>query len=62
MTILHGLRGIGGEYEGGTILDPDEGRSYRCSVRLLEDGRKLEVRGYVGISFFGRTQTWMRRD
>ena len=60
MTILRGLRGLGGEYDGGTILDPDEGRTYRCSARLLDGGRKLEVRGYVGVPFFGRTQIWVR--
>ncbi len=62
MTILRGLRSLGGEYGGGTILDPDEGRTYRCSARLLDGGRTLEVRGYVGISLFGRTQTWARAD
>jgi uncharacterized protein (DUF2147 family) len=62
MTILRGLRDLGGKYDGGTILDPDEGRTYRCSARLLDGGRKLELRGYVGISFFGRTQTWARWD
>jgi len=62
MTILRGLRGLGGEYDGGTILDPDEGRTYRCSTRLLDGGRKLEVRGYVGISLIGRTQVWARAE
>ncbi len=62
MTILRGLRRFGGQYDGGTILDPDEGRTYRCSARLLDGGRKLEVRGYVGVSFFGRTQIWARVD
>jgi uncharacterized protein (DUF2147 family) len=62
MTILRGLRGAGGEYDSGTILDPDEGRTYRCSARLLDGGRRLELRGYVGISLFGRTQIWARED
>jgi uncharacterized protein (DUF2147 family) len=62
MTILRGLRGLGSEYDGGTILDPDEGRTYRCGARLLDGGRKLELRAYVGISLFGRTQTWARGD
>jgi uncharacterized protein (DUF2147 family) len=54
MQILRGQRGE------GEILDPDEGRVYRCALTLLEDGAKLEVRGYVGISLFGRSQVWLR--
>src|SRR5207237_1057156 len=50
-----------GEPSGeGEILDPDEGRVYRCTVTLIDGGAKLEVRGYVGISLFGRTQLWLR--
>jgi uncharacterized protein (DUF2147 family) len=56
MQILHGQRGE------GEILDPDEGRVYRCTLTLLEDGAKLEVRGYVGISLFGRSQVWLRAE
>lgn len=62
MTILRGLRRDGDEYSGGEILDPDDGKVYRCRMRLIQGGRKLEVRGYVGISLFGRTQTWERQD
>jgi uncharacterized protein (DUF2147 family) len=51
------LRAQGGE---GEILDPDEGRVYRCALTLLEGGAKLEVRGYVGISLLGRSQVWLR--
>jgi uncharacterized protein (DUF2147 family) len=60
MTILRGLRRDGSGYGGGTILDPDEGRTYRCTAILLDGGRKLEVRGYVGLPLLGRTQTWIR--
>jgi uncharacterized protein (DUF2147 family) len=62
MKILRGLRWDGEQYSGGEILDPDEGRFYRCSMRVTESGRVLEVRGYVGISLFGRTQTWKRQE
>jgi len=44
------------------ILDPDEGRFYRCSLRVTGGGRELEVRGYVGIPLLGRTQTWKRKE
>ena len=60
MTILRGLRWDGEQYAGGEILDPDSGTVYRCRVRAVEGGNKLEVRGYIGVSLFGRTQTWLR--
>ncbi len=58
MTILWGMRRDGDEYDGGEILDPDNGNTYRCRMRVLGD--KLDVRGYLGISLFGRSQTWVR--
>ena len=60
MTILRGLRWDGEQYAGGEILDPDSGTVYRCRVRVVEGGTKLEVRGFIGVSLFGRTQTWLR--
>ena len=51
-----------GEYRGGDILDPDTGTVYRVSMRTDDAGRKLIVRGYLGISLFGRSQTWLRAD
>jgi uncharacterized protein (DUF2147 family) len=43
----------------GTIYDPHNGKTYRCKVELLRDGR-LKIRGYFGFSLFGRTTYWMR--
>ena len=62
MTILRGLRRTAGGYQGGTILDPDEGRTYRCTIRLLDGGRRLEVLGYLGLPLLGRTQIWVREN
>ena len=62
MKILRRLRWDGEQYSGGEILDPDDGKVYRCSMRLVDGGRKLEVRGFVGIPLLGRTQTWLRAD
>ena len=65
MAILTGLRAAGGDprtWEGGEILDPDSGSVYRARVRLDESGRLLEVRGFIGVSLFGRTQTWQRAE
>lgn len=60
MTILTGLKKDGGEYSGGQILDPGNGKSYKSKMTLTEGGKKLDVRGYVGAPIFGRTQTWVR--
>ena len=62
MQILSGLRWDGEQYSGGEILDPNNGKSYRCLMRVVDGGRKLEVRGYIGISLLGRTQVWLRGD
>jgi uncharacterized protein (DUF2147 family) len=45
---------------GESDLDPDEGKIYRCTVTLKDDGRGLEIRGFIGVSLFGRTQVWTR--
>jgi len=49
-----------GVWGGGEILDPENGRTYRATLRVIEGGRKLEVRGSFGP--FGRTQTWLRAE
>lgn len=60
MTILTGLQRAGEEWTGGEILDPDTGRIYQTKLRVVDGGRKLEVRGFIGVSLLGRTQTWER--
>ena len=46
--------------EDGKILDPDSGRIYSLEGELVENGKKLRLRGYLGISALGRSQTWLR--
>ncbi|KAF0165769.1 MAG: conserved exported protein of unknown function [Rhodocyclaceae bacterium] len=59
MTILTGLKKDGDNvYAGGTILDPNNGKTYNAKVTVIEEGKKLEMRG--SILFIGRTQTWIR--
>jgi uncharacterized protein (DUF2147 family) len=60
LTLVKGMRRNGDTYEDGTIMDPRDGSVYRALMRLSPDGRKLEVRGYLGISLFGRSQVWNR--
>ena len=62
MTILWGLTKQGDEYHGGEILDPENGKVYRARIRLEDGGKKLDVRGFIGFSFFGRSQTWIREE
>ena len=62
MTFLWGLKKDGDQYGGGEILDPKNGKIYRAKMKMIEGGRKLEVRGYIGLSLFGRSQTWIRQE
>lgn len=45
---------------GGKILDPKNGKVYGCSMKVIDGGKKMNVRGFLGISALGRTQTWIR--
>jgi len=47
-------------WDGGTLLDPANGKTYKVRLTPIEDGRQLQVRGYVGAPEFGRTQIWIR--
>ena len=62
LVIIRNIQLKDGEYAGGDILDPDTGTVYRCKFRLDQDGARLIVRGYIGISLLGRSQTWQRQD
>ena len=48
------------EWEEGEILDPDNGKVYSCNLTVDASGKSLEVRGYIGFSWIGRSQTWVR--
>ncbi len=60
MEIIRGAQKAEGKdvWEGGKILDPDNGKSYTLRLTPIDGGKKLEVRGSIGP--FGRTQTWIR--
>jgi len=62
LTFMWGLTKQGDEYQGGEILDPESGKIYRAKIKLVDGGKKLEVRGFLGISLFGRSQTWLREE
>ncbi|MEC5395657.1 DUF2147 domain-containing protein [Bergeyella sp. RCAD1439] len=56
LEIIRGLSKKEAEFTGGTITDPKTGKTYKCTI--TKDGTKLNVRGYVGFSLIGRSQTW----
>ena len=60
MQIIRGAKKSDGKevWEGGKVLDPENGKTYTLKLTPLEDGKKLEVRGYIGP--FSRPQTWLR--
>jgi uncharacterized protein (DUF2147 family) len=60
MTILEGVKRNADEayWDGGTILDPNKGKTYKVRLTPKEGGKQLEVRGF--IAFFYRNQTWQR--
>lgn len=62
MMIMDGMKAKGDIYEGGHILDPDNGKVYKCKIKLDSTGKQLDVRGFIGVSLFGRSQIWMREE
>lgn len=63
MTVLKEvMKKSNNNYQGAEILDPFSGNTYRVKLTLKDEGQTLDVRGYVGVSLFGRTQTWRRAE
>ncbi|MDY7577553.1 DUF2147 domain-containing protein [Herbaspirillum sp. RTI4] len=62
MVILSGLKKEDEGYSGGQIIDPANGKTYKSKLTVTEDGKKLNVRGYIGMPLLGRTQIWVREE
>lgn len=61
LNVIHGLKHKDGDnYEDGKILDPNSGKIYSLKAKLSSNGKKLVLRGYIGIAILGRSQTWIR--
>jgi uncharacterized protein (DUF2147 family) len=60
MTIAWGLKPQGKAWGGGRILDPENGKAYAVKMTPVDAGRKLEVRGFIGVALLGWTQVWLR--
>ncbi len=61
MVILWGVKQDGEVWDGGNILDPNNGKTYKVKLSIADAGQKLKVRGYIGMPMLGRTQTWLRK-
>ncbi len=62
MIVLRDLKKDGNEWTGGTILDPANGKTYKAKIAVEDGGKKLKVRGFIGIALIGRTQYWVRAE
>jgi len=60
LVIIENIKKDGDEFNGGTIMDPENGKTYKCYLELV-DNNMLKVRGYLGFAVFGRTQYWVRK-
>lgn len=61
LTIMQGFTSAGdGKWKDGKIYDPNSGKTYKCKLTLVDENT-LKLRGYIGISLLGRTETWTRR-
>lgn len=62
LEIIRGAKKADGKnvWEDGKIMDPEDGNNYSLNLTPLEDGKKLDVRGYLGLALIGRSQTWVR--
>ena len=60
LEILRDMHPDGARWDGGTILNPENGKVYRCRMHLGPDGQTLVVRGFIGTPMIGRTQIWQR--
>ncbi|ADG15287.1 DUF2147 domain-containing protein [Paraburkholderia atlantica] len=62
MTIINSMKKDGDAWDHGQILDPENGKVYKCKMHLEDGGNKLVVRGYIGVALLGRSQTWIRQQ
>jgi len=62
LTIMSGFASAGeGKWKNGRVYNPNNGKTYKCKLTLIDENT-LELRGYIGISLLGRTETWTRRE
>ncbi len=59
-VILSDFKFTGSTWEDGKIYDPNSGKTYDCILKLKDQNKTLDIRGFVGVALFGRTSTWTR--
>ncbi|RXK50951.1 DUF2147 domain-containing protein [Aquirufa rosea] len=59
-VILKDFSFTGSAWENGTIYDPHSGKTYDCILKIKDNNKTLDIRGFVGVAMFGRTSTWTR--
>ena len=59
LTMLKDFKYDDGEWSGGQVYNPSDGKEYKAYIKL-KDLNTLDLRGYIGISLFGKTDTWIR--